>query len=47
MRFVLVIVGIVCLPGVVSALVPETQAPDEVFLEELTWTEVRDALCAR
>ena len=46
MRFVLVIVGIVCLPGVVSAQVPDAQAPDEVFLEELTWTEVRDALDA-
>ncbi len=41
MRFALVILGIVCLPGVASA-----QAPDAVFLEELTWTEVRDALDA-
>ena len=41
MRFSLVIVGMVCLPGVVLA-----QAPETVFLEELTWTEVRDALAA-
>ena len=41
MRFALLIVGIICLPGVVWA-----QAPDAVFLEELTWTEVRDALAS-
>ena len=42
MRFALFLLFAVgCLPGVVSA-----QAPDEVFLEELTWTEVRDALAA-
>ena len=41
MRFALLIVGIICPPGVVWA-----QAPDAVFLEELTWTEVRDALAS-
>jgi len=41
MRLPLVIVGMVCLPGVVLA-----QAPESVFLEDLTWTEVRDALAA-
>ncbi len=39
MRFALVIVGVVCLSGSVLA-----QAPDAVFLEDLTWTEVQDAL---
>ena len=41
MRFVLSIWAVACLPGVVLA-----QSPDTVFLEELTWTEVRDALAA-
>ena len=41
MRFALVILAVVFLPGIVLA-----QAPDGVFLEELTWTEVRDALAA-
>ena len=41
MRLVLVMFAIGCLPGTVLA-----QASDEVFLEELTWTEVRDALAA-
>ncbi len=38
MRFALVIYALGCLPGVLVA-----QVPDAVFLEELTWTEVRDA----
>ena len=41
MRLVLMMFAVGCLPGVVLA-----QAPDMVFLEELTWTEVRDALAA-
>ena len=41
MRLVLMMFAVGCLPGVVLA-----QAPDTVFLEELTWTEVRDALAA-
>jgi len=41
MRFALVILAVVFLPGIVLA-----QAPDGVFLKELTWTEVRDALAA-
>ena len=41
MRIALVILAAVCLPSVVSAQAPNTQ-----FLEELTWTEVRDALAA-
>ena len=41
MRFALVIFAVGCLPAIVSA-----QAPDTVYLEELTWTEVRDALAA-
>ena len=39
MRFALVMFIVGLLPEVVSA-----QGPDTVFLEELTWTEVRDAL---
>ena len=39
MRFVFVMFAVGWLPGVVLA-----QGPDTVFLEELTWTEVRDAL---
>ncbi len=38
---VLVMFAIGCLPGVVLA-----QGPGTVFLEDLTWTEVRDALAA-
>ncbi len=41
MGLVLVMFAIGCLPGVVLA-----QAPGTVFLEDLTWTEVRDALAA-
>ena len=41
MRFALMIFALGLLPGVVLA-----QATDPVFLEELTWTEVRDALAA-
>ena len=41
MRCALVLFAVGCLPGVVLA-----QAPPSVFLEELTWTEVRDALAA-
>ncbi len=41
MRFALVIFAVGLLPGVVLA-----QAPATVFLEDLTWTEVRDALAA-
>ena len=41
MRLVLVIFAVGCLPGVVLA-----QGPGTVFLEDLTWTEVRDALAA-
>ena len=41
MRLVFMIFAIGCLPGTVLG-----QASDEVFLEELTWTEVRDALAA-
>ena len=39
MRFMCALFVVGCLTGVVLA-----QAPDTVFLEELTWTEVRDAL---
>ncbi len=41
MRFALVILAIACLPGVALA-----QTPDTVFLADLTWPEVRDALAA-
>ena len=41
MRFALVIFAVGCLPGVSPA-----QTPDTVFLEDLTWPEVRDALAA-
>ena len=41
MRFAFVIFAIGCLPGVAPA-----QTPDTVFLEDLTWPEVRDALAA-
>ena len=41
MRFALVMFVVGVLPGVVLA-----QASDSVFLEDLTWTEVRDALAA-
>jgi creatinine amidohydrolase len=41
MRFALVIPAVVFLPGIVLA-----QASDGVFLEELTWTEVGEALAA-
>ena len=41
MRFTLFVCALVCLPEAVSA-----QAQDAVFLEELTWTEVQDALAA-
>ena len=41
MRFALVMFVVGLLPGVVSA-----QASEPVFLEELTWTEVRDELTA-
>ena len=41
MRFALVIPAVLFLPGIVLA-----QASDGVFLEELTWTEVREALAA-
>ena len=41
MRLLLVMFAVGCLPGVVLA-----QGPDTVFLEDLTWTEVRDALAA-
>ncbi len=41
MRFALVMFAVGVLPGVVLA-----QASDSVFLEDLTWTEVRDALAA-
>ena len=41
MRLVLVMFAVGCLPGVVLA-----QGPGTVFLEDLTWTEVRDALAA-
>ena len=41
MRFALVIFAVGCLPGVALA-----QTPDTVFLEDLTWPEVRDALAA-
>ena len=41
MRFALMMFVVFCLPGVASA-----QALDSVFLEDLTWTEVRDALAA-
>ena len=41
MRLVLVMFAVGWLPGVVLA-----QAPGTVFLEDLTWTEVRDALAA-
>ena len=41
MRLVLVMFTVGCLPGVVLA-----QGPGTVFLEDLTWTEVRDALAA-
>ena len=39
MRFALPLVTVSCLTGALLA-----QAPDTVFLEDLTWTEVRDAL---
>ena len=39
MRFALPLVTMSCLTGALLA-----QAPDTVFLEDLTWTEVRDAL---
>ena len=38
MRFALAMYALGFLPGLVLE-----QAPDAVFLEELTWTEVRDA----
>ena len=41
MRFVLALCAVGCLSGGLLA-----QAPDTVFLEDLTWTEVRDALAA-
>ena len=41
MRFAFVIFAVGCLPGVAPA-----QTPDTVFLEDLTWPEVRDALAA-
>ncbi len=41
MRLVLVMFAVGWLPGVILA-----QAPGTVFLEDLTWTEVRDALAA-
>ena len=41
MRFVLAMFAACALPGAALA-----QAPESVFLEELTWTEVRDALAA-
>ncbi len=41
MRFALVIFSAVCLPAIALA-----QAPETVFLEELTWTEVREALAS-
>ena len=41
MRLMLLMFAVGCLPGLVLA-----QAPDTVFLEELTWTEVRDVLAA-
>ena len=39
MRFACALFVVVCLTGVALA-----QPPDKVFLEDLTWTEVRDAL---
>lgn len=41
MRFVLALIIVAC-----SAVPALAQVPDTVFLEELTWTEVRDALSA-
>ena len=41
MRFAFVIFAVGCLPGVALA-----QTPDTMFLEDLTWPEVRDALAA-
>ncbi len=41
MRFALALCAVGCLSGGLPA-----QTPNTVFLEELTWTEVRDALAA-
>jgi creatinine amidohydrolase/Fe(II)-dependent formamide hydrolase-like protein len=38
--------GLICLASPVSAQAPSVPQPDTVFLEELTWMEVRDAIAA-
>jgi len=40
------LITLMCLWLVVPALALPAEVPDTVFVEELTWTEVRDALQA-
>jgi hypothetical protein len=42
--YLIACVGFICLLSPASAQVPSIPQPDSIFLEELTWMEVRDAI---